>query len=341
MNAVVVSVVIPALNEERVIGSCLQALTNQTCPGTFEVIVVDNGSSDGTIAVVRQFGRDLNIRILEKKNASISALRNVGARAARADFLAFLDADCIPQADWIKLGATLLRSGRFGVIGAHYTIPPDSSWVARTWYGRMASHKRGPVSYVPAGDLFISRELFLRIGGFDETLNTSEDCELCQRVAASGRPVFGEPALSVVHLGTPQTVSAFFKKQRWHGTSVHRIFFRDVRQARSVKSMAFTLYMFTCACGAVAGVALAVWLKSLAPLLAAAPILIGPAILAAGGAIMRKKLSAFLPLAALSLVYGLARAASLLSFQPVRPDKRPGLGQQNAVQINATPVENR
>src|SRR6476659_10098707 len=122
MSSVVVSIIIPALNEERVIASCLEALACQTFSfDSFEVILVDNGCTDRTIPIARQFEQHLCLSILEKKNASISALRNAAAEVATGEILAFLDADCIPPADWLERGVALLHAGKFGVVGAHYT----------------------------------------------------------------------------------------------------------------------------------------------------------------------------------------------------------------------------
>jgi len=91
-----ISVIIPVLNEETVIGRCLESLSESRLPkDQFEVIVVDNGSRDRTIEVVKTFQDRLSLKILTLEKAHISALRNRGAAQAGGAILAFLDADCL------------------------------------------------------------------------------------------------------------------------------------------------------------------------------------------------------------------------------------------------------
>src|SRR6267154_111138 len=97
-----ISVIIPALNEKAVIGQCLEALSCNRLPATdFEVIVVDNGSSDGTVETVRQFEAPYCLKIIHIEGVHISALRNRGAAEARGEILAFLDADCLAPPKWL------------------------------------------------------------------------------------------------------------------------------------------------------------------------------------------------------------------------------------------------
>src|SRR5215475_9251882 len=102
MSAVSISIIIPALNEEKMIGRCLESLTKLAfARDRFEVLVVDNGSRDKTLMIVESFKDRLNLRVLQQAGVRISALRNLGARAAAGDILAFLDADCLAPTDWL------------------------------------------------------------------------------------------------------------------------------------------------------------------------------------------------------------------------------------------------
>jgi len=317
---IAVSVIIPVLNEEAVIARCLQSLAEQTLPrDAFEVIVVDNGSQDRTIAIAQRFDGALRLRVLDREGVPVSAMRNSGAAVARGRFLAFLDADCIAPPHWLKLAMNPLGVAGGGLIGAHYTIPPGSSWVARAWYGDMGERKRGCVSYVPAGSMLVSRELFLQLGGFDETLETSEDCEFCQRISAAGHTVEAIPALSVVHLGTPQTVAAFYRKERWHGTDVHTVFLRNMLRSASAKATLFALYTLCSLAGLAVGGA-AAWMSGNREVAAWAVLaaLAGPILLAGRAAAQRKRLGLVAPLAFLYLVYGVARGLCLLGIASSR-----------------------
>jgi glycosyltransferase involved in cell wall biosynthesis len=315
-----VSVIVPALNEEAVIARCLESLAAQTLPlDEFEVIVVDNGSRDRSVEIALRFRDSLRLRVLKREGVRISALRNFGAAAARGRFLAFLDADCIAPPDWLSHALQALRGEGCGVIGAHYTIPPGSSWVARTWYEDLRTRKRGRVSYVPAGTLLIGRELFFEVGGFDETIETSEDCEFCQRVSAAGFPVEAIPALSTVHLGTPQTVAAFYRKQRWHGTNVHTVFLRNMLRPSSAKSTLYALYTLCCLVMVTAAGLIALLFHNYAPLSVATLLLFAaPALLAMRAAASRKRWTLLFPLAFLYFVYGFARGLCLLGLSSPR-----------------------
>src|SRR6185503_13348368 len=238
-----VSIIIPALNEEKMIGRCLDSLTRLAfARDRFEVLVVDNGSRDKTLAVVESFKDRLNLRVLQQAGVRISALRNLGARAAVGDIVAFLDADCLAPADWLDRIFTLAPTDGAGVLGAHYLLPEDSSWVGRTWHRYQEAPKSGEVSHVPAGDLIMRREDFLKLGGFDETIQTNEDYELCERARKAAMHVRAFPQIGVIHLGTAQSLRVFFRKQAWHGTHVIKVFLRDPLKSHNRKAVFFAAY---------------------------------------------------------------------------------------------------
>lgn len=309
-----ISVIVPALNEERVIGRCLASLKQQKLPAArFEVIVVDNGSKDRTREIARSFGRWLSVKVVERSGVRIAALRNFGAAFGRGEFLAFLDADCVAPRHWLQQGLDLMRADDSRIIGAQYRIPADSSWVAKAWYGDLWRMKDGAVSYVPGGDLIVSRKLFMNLGGFDETIVASEDCEFCERAAASPVTILAVPSLSVVHLGTPQTLEGFYRKQAWHGIHVHRIFLRDVLHSKSRKAMLYAAYMLSGLLAAIAGLSAGALSGSVAaPLAGIAFLLMGPLVLALVACIERGRWNHLIPLIVLYAAYGVARAMCLL-----------------------------
>jgi len=312
----VVSVIIPALNEEKVIGRCLGALCQMNFSREiFEVIVIDNGSADNTAHVALEFSRLLDLRILEKRDATISALRNHGASVAQGAFLAFLDADCLVPKDWLTFAVHVLSAPGAGIIGAHCCIPPDSSWVARTWNDNEQANLRGHTSYIPSGDMLLSREIFLKMGGFDESLETNEDYEFCQRVREAGYPVVACPQLEVIHLGTPQTLAAFYRQSRWHGRHVFRVFLSSLPSLHNLRAVLFAIYVLIALSTCLAGMCLMIVTGGITGLLASLSLLLaGPLALAVQKAHKRRELRLVLPLLLLFLVYGIARAACLLPW---------------------------
>jgi len=313
-----ISVIIPARNEEKVIGHCLDSLTRQDLPGdAFEVILVDNGSTDRTLEVARAFTRSLNLAILQKPAVHVSALRNFGASGARGKILAFLDADCLAPSRWLTLAGARLAQHGVGVVGAHYRIPDNSRWVARAWYGGVELEKTGDISWVPAGDLIVTRSTFDRVGGFDESLQTNEDCEFCERVRAAGFSIIGDPAVAVTHLGTPQTLGAFYRKIRWHATDGLRVFLRELPGLSNARPVFFAFYTLICLVGIGWGVARGISQQRLDVLVSSLLALILPSfILSLRLVWRRKKWGYLLPVTLLHIVFGLARARALLGFNP-------------------------
>ncbi len=308
-----VSVIIPAHNEEKVLGLCLDSLARMDYPAQcFEVIVVDNGSTDRTKEVAESFAPRLNLKVLEKEG-KISAVRNCGARTARGEIFAFTDADCEVPKDWLTRGTTLCTSPKTGIVGAHGLIPENSSWVARHWYGGVAANKQGEVSYVPALDLLVPRSVFFKVGGFDESIQTNEDFEFCQRVRAAGYVIQGHPEIAVVHLGTPQSFRAFFRKQRWHGTHVFRVFLRNISKLHNARAVFFALYTLLSLAGMAAGAAVSAWTGRYRLLaLSLGALVLVPFLLSLRMSLGRKSLRPLLPLTVLHVAYGIARAICLL-----------------------------
>jgi glycosyltransferase involved in cell wall biosynthesis len=311
-----VSIIIPAFNEARVIGKCLDSLTRLDFPPDhFEVILVDNGSADATVQIAKSFADRLNLTVLQKHGVKISALRNLGANVASGAVLAFLDADCLPPPSWLTDILALAPKDGTGVVGAHYLLPEDSTWVGRIWHVYQEAPKAGDVSHVPAGDLVMRREDFLRLRGFDESIQTNEDYELCDRVRKAGMPVRAFPHLGVVHLGTAQSLKIFYRKQCWHGTHVVKVFLRDALHSDNKNAVLFAAYTLAGVAALVATVAMGFWQGMWAPsLIALCALLLPPVLLALRRVVPKRKFSDFIPLAALYFVYGLARARALLNL---------------------------
>ena len=243
------SVVIPAFNEASCIEACMVSLSKQTLSKhEFEVIVVDNGSVDSTASLASRYESKLPLRVVSISRRSISAARNYGVSLTTGKMIAFLDVDCIPHPTWLADAMKLVADNV--IWGAHYKIPPQSSWVGSVWFKYQANEREGPVSFLPGGNLQMTRETFMSLGGFDESVETSEDVELCARARKRGMQVLAYPALAVVHDGTPQTLGHFYRKNRWHGKHVSRVFLANLPSMENLPVMAlsmYTLFMFTLA----------------------------------------------------------------------------------------------
>lgn len=194
------SVVIPVFNGGASLAGCLDALDNQTVDRElYEVIVVDDGSRDGSASIAASHGSS----VVRQRHQGAASARNTGARQARGDILLFTDADCEPAPDWIEKMLTRFEDPELvGVKGAYKTR--QSSLVARfaqaefeEKYDRM---KRRPViDFVDTYSAGYRRDTFRRIGGFDPAIRYVEDQELSFRLALAGCKLQFEPAAVVYH----------------------------------------------------------------------------------------------------------------------------------------------
>lgn len=206
-------VVIPCRDEVGTLGRCLDALRRQD-PPVSRVVVVDNGSTDGSLAVAHRCAD----AVLEVPDARIGGLRNRGARllGADVDVLAFVDADCEVDDGWLRAGLDALESCE--LVGSRTLPSPDARWVARRWAVLEASQAHG-ASKVWTQHLLVRRSTFEAVGGFDETLTTAEDIMLSVQVTASGGRTRLDPAMVAVHHGFPADLPSFLRRETWHTRS--------------------------------------------------------------------------------------------------------------------------
>jgi glycosyltransferase involved in cell wall biosynthesis len=181
-----VSVVIPVRDAAGTIGDQLEALRTQAWSGRWEVIVADNGSRDGTAAMVAALtAADARFRLVDASAVvGPAAARNAGAAVARGRMLAFCDADDLVSEGWLRGIAEGLRSAD-AVTGPQEQDHLNPPWVAGV-YGRAVETGpqwfEGIFPYGPSANLGIRREVFEALGGFDESLLVGEDLELCLRL---------------------------------------------------------------------------------------------------------------------------------------------------------------
>lgn len=209
------SIIIPVLNNPQGLRRCIEALRGQGI--AFELIVVDNGSTDETCAVAELHAD----RVLICPKLTIGALRNQGAQVAKGQILVFTDSDQRPAEGWLASGLeALAREESAGMLGARYHAPEGSSWVAKTWdLQRRYSDVPGDIGWLQGGNLFVKRAAFERVGGFRTDLVASEDVDLSFRVRNAGFRVICDPKIINYHDGDPQTLIDFFRKERWRGSS--------------------------------------------------------------------------------------------------------------------------
>jgi len=251
-----ISIVIPSYNEDQYIASCIDAIRALDCSkALISVVVVDNGSTDRTARIVTE----RKVRIVLDQESRISGLRNHGARITSGEFIGFVDADCLVSRDWATnaLQAFADNGEDVGIVGAPYLLPEGCSWIDRAW-DIVASgdrEKSGPTRWLPAGNMVVRRVAFEKVGGFDETLETSEDVDLCDRIRDAGFKVLRDDGVRAIHMKYTTSLGHFFRRQRWHGHGAWDIFFRSLPKIRNGKVAALTLVFLLSVLGLATGTA--------------------------------------------------------------------------------------
>lgn len=226
-----ISIIIPAKNEERFIGRCLSALAVVEYPRErYEVIVVDNGSSDNTMKIVEDFG----FVTYSKPDITIAGLRNYGAEKAVGDVVAFLDADVVVTAKWLNNGVKALLEDGVGCAGCSPELPDKATWVERIWNMQVSLRPdKYDRDWIVSMNMFVWKKCFFEIGGFNVKLNTCEDVDFGYRMRKHYRIIY-DKRIKAAHFGEAKTLTHLFKKESWRGISnfngltSHGIVWREV-----------------------------------------------------------------------------------------------------------------
>lgn len=205
-----VGIVVPCKNEAGTLAACLTALRDQQ-PGLVRVVVVDNGSTDGS----REIAAGAADQLIDLPKASISRMRNRGAaELGDVDVVGFVDADVVVGPQWLRTGLDALTDGA-DLIGSRSLADRQAPWVAARW-AAVERHRAHPDSLLWSQHLLVERPVFAALGGFDETMRTGEDADLSARARALGYDVRLVPGMTAVHHGFPGTLRGFLRRELWH-----------------------------------------------------------------------------------------------------------------------------
>ncbi|PDT92007.1 UDP-hexose transferase [Bradyrhizobium sp. Y36] len=226
-----VSVVIPAKNVAAYIGETLASALAQSEVG--EVIVVDDGSTDDTTAIVRAI-RDPRLRLMTNDAAGVSAARNLGARYASGDWLLFLDADDRLRPGAVAALLTVARGAPRAVLvyGDYNTIDSEGRQIGRRGLLKGRRKPSGDVltrlaagNFIVNGGIALARaEAFRAIGGFDTSLRYCEDWHCWCRLAAIGEFEFAPKLLLDYRLHTANTMNAALRTPKDFFPAIARVF---------------------------------------------------------------------------------------------------------------------
>ena len=226
-----VSVVIPAKNAAAYIGETIASALAQA--EVTEIIVVDDGSTDGTLAIVRAID-DPRLRLMTNDDAGVSAARNLGARNARGDWLVFLDADDRLRPDAVTTLLMAAKSAPHAVLvyGDYNTIDSAGRTIGRRGLlkgrqkpsGNVLERLAGGNFIVNGGIMLIRLDAFRASGGFDVSLRYCEDWHCWCRLAALGEFAYVPKILLDYRLHTTNTMNAAVRTPQDFFPAVARIF---------------------------------------------------------------------------------------------------------------------
>lgn len=242
--------VIPVRNDATRLAACLDAVHRQAPEVRF--VVVDHGSTDRSPAVAAAHGA----RVISAGHAAnVAALRNLGGRSVETPYLAFIDADHTIDSGWLSAFTAAVSTGSPTALGAPYSPPPAPTWV-QAWYDGLRDHatQTQPVEWLGAGNLVVRRDAFEAVGGFDESLDTCEDVDLCFKLTRAGYTILNVPGMRSIHHGDPPTLSRLFRSELWRGRDNLRVSLRQRPMSlRNALSVVMPIAQLALVIGAMAG----------------------------------------------------------------------------------------
>ena len=227
------SFLIPVRNDASRLKRCLETIRRSAGDLPTQIVVGDNGSTDDTARVATAAGA----QVVNVAGLQVSEIRNVLAGRAQSSLLAFIDADHEVTQEWCGAALSALRDATVVAAGDQYHSP-GQTWVQRA-YDLLRRRPDTPTEteWIPSGNLVVRRDAFSSVGGFDISLATCEDVDLCQRLNRTGGRVLAVPQMKSVHLGDPSTLGSVFRGELWRGRDAVRLALRSKVNLSSIKGL--------------------------------------------------------------------------------------------------------
>jgi GT2 family glycosyltransferase len=212
-----ISVVICTYNGARTLRNCLEGLT-QLKYSNHEIIVVDDGSTDDTATIAREYP----VRLIRTKNNGLGSARNTGLQASGGDIIAYTDDDARPDPHWLHYLAWTYMHTDYAAVGGPNIPPPDDGPMAEC----VANAPGGPVhvmishrdaEHIPGCNCSFRRERVLEVGGFDaQYRKAGDDVDICWRFLERGWKIGFHPGAMVWHHRRP-SLRTYWRQQKGYG----------------------------------------------------------------------------------------------------------------------------
>ena len=217
MNHPVLSVIIPAYNEEKDIGNCLSSLQKQSYPkNKIGIIIVDDGSTDKTCQIVKKFK---SVKLIKGKHKGPGFSRNLGAKKAKGEILIFVDADMTFDKDYLKnLTEPIIKKKVIGTEeGMQIASNRDNIW-SRCWGTHFKDYPN-----IKKGHIFraIPKKKFKEMGGFDPIYGYADDLTFYFKYGVRSKWVRN----AICYHKNPETLNEVYKQSSWIGASIQNPLF--------------------------------------------------------------------------------------------------------------------
>ena len=222
---ITVSVIMPAYNAEKFLEASINSALSQSID-SIEVIVVDDGSSDNTLQLAKSFGD--KVRVFSRKNGGAAAARNYGVQQAKGDWVAFLDADDI----WLPQNLEQQLTNCKGMVWSH----SDSVFIGDGHDGTVRSSDLAPKyggevipqlvvnNFIGTSTVMMKRDVYLEMGGFDESLRALQDWDLWLRMASKYELSYTPDVLAQYRVHAASTSRSARKTLPYHLEVIKRTF---------------------------------------------------------------------------------------------------------------------
>jgi cellulose synthase/poly-beta-1,6-N-acetylglucosamine synthase-like glycosyltransferase len=230
----IVSIVVPCYNEEEYIRRCIESLQNQNYDGNYEIIAVDNGSTDKTVDILLE-----EKIILEKEQKrGPAAVRNRGIQKAKGDIILFIDGDCVASENWLRSLVSWLDDENIGCVAGEIeplkTIDtsPLEKYLIEKGHLSQKQHMTHPfLPYAATANAGYKRQIFEAVGLFDEKLQNGEDADLCWRMQLQSKYKIHYVPEAVVYHPYESHLRKLFRQKRLHAYGSVKTF-KKYRQYR-------------------------------------------------------------------------------------------------------------
>lgn len=253
VDNILISVIVCTYNHSETLKQTLTSLLAQTFPSEYyEIIVVDNNSTDNTAEAVAEFIRssDKQIRYVKERKQGLSYARNKGAEVARGEIIAYTDDDVIADKGWLAgLYEIYEKDKSVACVGGKIEPiwqAPKPDWLPAELESYLAILDYGPEpielkSKYPFGANFsVRREIFSKIGGFEvdlgrkgKTLLSVEEIEFCHRIEDSGGKLMYTPRALVHHIIPPERLTKKWFRQRLYWQAISQTIYHQIIQPKS------------------------------------------------------------------------------------------------------------